>query len=124
MTCWPIDAELDKQRAVSNGADPLIFMQLDEAFHRMLAEFAGQREVWNYLEGLKTQMNRVRHISTRQFALDKLISQHAAVVDAVRRGDAGAAETGMRKHLREIISDLPDIVNARPDLFEDADKAS
>lgn len=65
-------------------------------------------------------MNRVRHISARQFALDKLVAQHAAIVDAIRTGAATAAETGMRLHLREILVDLPDIIRTVPDYFEDA----
>jgi GntR family transcriptional regulator, rspAB operon transcriptional repressor len=116
-----LDAQLSLQRAVRDGAEPSVFMRLDEEFHRMLAEFAGQRNVGDYLEGMKTQMNRVRHISARQFALDKLISQHTAVVDAIRSGNAGAAENGMRVHLREIITDLPDIVRAAPHFFDNAE---
>lgn len=116
-----LDEQLSLQRAVRDGADPSVFMRLDEEFHRMLAEFAGQREVGDYLDSLKTHMNRVRHISARQFALDKLISQHAAVVEAIRNGDAAAAEDGMRVHLREIIVDLPDIVRMVPDFFDNAE---
>lgn len=116
-----LDAEIVKQRAVATAAEPDLFMQLDEAFHRMLAEMAGQRSAWDYLEGLKTQMNRVRHISMRKLAFDKLVSQHAAVVEGIRKRDAANAESGMRLHLREILRDLPEIVEAMPDFFEGAD---
>ncbi|MGX5667159.1 GntR family transcriptional regulator [Rhizobium daejeonense] len=114
-----LEGQIAQQRAVTENAEPSVFMRLDEEFHRMLAQFAGEDAVWDYLEGLKTQMNRVRHISARQFALDKLVAQHAAIVDAIRNGDAAKAEGGMRLHLREIIHDLPDIVRTRPDYFED-----
>ena len=113
-----LDAQIEEQRAVSESAEPSVFMRLDEDFHRMLAHFAGDDAVWDYLEGLKIQMNRVRHISTRQFALGKLVAQHASVVDAIRSGEPARAEEGMRLHLREIIHDLPDIVEAMPDYFE------
>lgn len=118
-TIAALDAQIAEQRAVSESEEPSVFMRLDEDFHRMLAQSAGEDAVWDYLEGLKTQMNRVRHISARQFALDKLVAQHTAVVDAIRSGDAAKAESGMRLHLREIIHDLPDIVRAMPDYFED-----
>lgn len=120
-TLAALDAQIADQRAVSESAEPSVFMRLDEEFHRMLAEFAGEHAAWDYLEGLKTQMNRVRHISARQFALDKLVAQHSAVVEAIRTGDAAGAERGMRLHLREIILDLPDIVTAMPDYFQNAE---
>jgi DNA-binding GntR family transcriptional regulator len=116
-----LDAEIVKQRAASKSSDADLFMQLDEAFHRLLADMAGQRSAWDYLEGLKTQMNRVRHISARKMALDKLIAQHAAVVDGIRRHDPTTSEGAMRLHLREIIHDLPEIVAAMPDFFEQAE---
>ena len=81
---------------------------------------AGQRQAWDYLEGLKTQMNRVRHISARKLAFDKLIAQHAAVVEGIRTRNAAKAEAAMRDHLREINRDLPEIVAAMPDFFEEA----
>lgn len=115
-----LDAQIAEQRAVTQNSDPSVFMRLDEEFHRMLADFAGEHAAWEYLEGLKIQMNRVRHISARQFALDKLVAQHAAIVDAIRTGNVAEAESGMRLHLREIIHDLPDIVRAVPNYFEDA----
>lgn len=114
-----LDAHIVQQRAVTEAAEPSVFMQLDEEFHCMLAEFAGERAVWDYLEGLKVQMNRVRHLTAWHFALDRLVDQHAAVVAAIRTGDVAKAEGGMRLHLREIIRDLPDIVQAMPDYFED-----
>jgi len=115
-----LEAEIVKQRAVTTAAEPDLFIQLDEAFHRMLAEMAGQRQAWDYLEGLKTQMNRVRHISARKLAFDKLIAQHAAVVEGIRTRNAAKAEAAMRDHLREINRDLPEIVAAMPDFFEEA----
>lgn len=113
-----LDTQIAQQRAVCENTEPVVFMRLDEEFHRMLAGFAGEHAVWDYLEDLKIQMNRVRHISARQLALGKLVTQHAAIVEAIRRGDPAAAESSMRLHLREINHDLPDIVRAMPDYFE------
>lgn len=121
------DAALDRliaaQRAASDTATPAEFMRLDDDFHHFLARAAGQEAVWKYLDGLKTQMNRVRHISAMQFAPGKLIDQHAAVVATIRARDVAAAEAAIRAHLREIIADLPDVVAAHPDFFDDQEPA-
>lgn len=108
---------IDGQRAVAEGAGPVIFMHLEEAFHRTLADAAGQPAVWDILDGLKTQMNRVRHISTRQSPRDRLIDRHAEIVDAIRDRDPASAETAMRRHLGEILTNLPAIAAATPELF-------
>lgn len=111
-----LDAQIAQQRGATNSAD---FMQLDETFHRTLAQAGGEAAVSDYLESLNVQMNRVRHISARQFAPDRLIGQHIAIVDAIRTGDAAVAEAAMRDHLHEIKHDLPRIVETHPDYFED-----
>lgn len=118
-TLAELDALIATQRQTMGTASATAFMEMDDDFHHHLARCAGQEAVWKYLEGLKSQMNRVRHFSAQQFSTGKLVTQHAAVVDAIRRGDVGGAETAIRKHLREINLDLPDIVRASPSFFED-----
>lgn len=113
-----LDEMIAAQRGIVQDADPDVFMQLDEDFHRFLATLAGQAAAWEILDGLKTEMNRVRHISTRQLPREKLIDQHAQVVKAIRGHDADAAEAAMRLHLNEILTDLPAIVEAMPEYFE------
>lgn len=115
-----LEANLAAQRAVVDSDDPSRFMELDEGFHRLLAEAAGQPAIWDILEDLKTQMDRVRHISARQFPRERLIDQHAAVVAALRAGDPQAAETEMRTHLKGVLTDLPAIAEAMPEFFDEA----
>lgn len=113
-----LDRQIAKQRTAAKAKDPAAFMQLDEAFHRSLAEFAGAPAVSDYLSDLNVQMNRVRNISARQFSPQNLVLQHAAIVDAIRQKDAEAAAGAMRTHLREFNKDLPKIIKAYPDYFE------
>ncbi|MBW8285649.1 MAG: GntR family transcriptional regulator [Rhizobium sp.] len=114
-----LDNNLVAQRAVVDSDDPSRFMELDEAFHRLLAEAAGQPAIWDILEDLKTQMDRVRHISTRQFPRERLIDQHAAIVAALRSGDPAVAEAEMRSHLKGVLTDLPAIAEAMPEFFDE-----
>jgi GntR family transcriptional regulator, rspAB operon transcriptional repressor len=117
-----LDAQIAAQRALGREAPGTDFMRLDEEFHRTLAELAGQAAVADHLEQLKTEMNRVRHISAGRFARDRLVAQHAEVVEGIRARDPARAEAAMRGHLREILADLPEIIAARPDLFDQADR--
>jgi len=110
--------QLVKQRDAMD-LDPGVFMELDEKFHQTLAEGAGKAYAWHVLEGLKSQMDRVRHLSARQFPVAKLFDQHTAIVDAIALGNVVAAEQALRLHLREILSDLPAIVAGMPEHFNE-----
>lgn len=111
--------QLREQRKVT-GRDPNRFIELDERFHRTLAEAAGKSYAWNVVEGVKAQMDRVRHLSVQRFPMEKLVKQHSAIVDAIAAGDMQAAEAAMRGHLREILNDLPEIARSRPEFFDNA----
>jgi DNA-binding GntR family transcriptional regulator len=111
------------QAAAATANTPLRFLELDERFHRTLAEEAGKSYAWSVVEGVKVQMDRVRHLSAAHFPMNKLVEQHRQVVEAIASGDAVAADTQMRMHLREIVTDLPAIAASRPEYFEDRDLA-
>lgn len=93
------------------------FVKLDEHFHRTLAEMAGKAYAWRVVEDVKAQMDRVRYLSVEKLHVRLLIGQHEAVVKAIVNGDAVAAESAMRTHLREILKSLPKVAKDRPDLF-------
>ena len=67
----------------------------------------GKTYAWSVIESLKSQMDRVRQLSTWKFPMARLIRQHEAVVAAIAAGDRAAAEAAMREHLRAILTDLP-----------------
>jgi DNA-binding GntR family transcriptional regulator len=94
------------------------FIRLDEDFHRRLAEAAGKGGAWSLVEGLKSQMDRVRYLALESFPEDRLTDQHTTLVDAIAKGDMPAAETAIRHHLRELLSDLPRIIAKAPQFFD------
>ena len=98
--------------------DPQAFIKLDDLFHRTLAEGAGKGGAWKQIEGLKSQMDRVRFLSLGRFPLPRLVAQHRAVVDEIENGDVAGANGAIRQHLREGLSDLPEIVTANQEFFD------
>lgn len=105
------------QRAAANGR-PQDFFALDDRFHRTLAAAAGKKGAWRLIEGLKSQMDRVRFQSLAHFPVRNLIEQHEAVVEHIADGDVAGAEARIRGHLREILNDLPKIAAGAPDFFD------
>jgi DNA-binding GntR family transcriptional regulator len=109
-------AQLAEQQSVARN-DPTRFILLDELFHWTLAEAADKANVWRFVEGLKSQMDRVRFLSFSVFPTTKLIEQHKEIVDSIETGDVRQAEMSIRVHLNEILTDLPAIQAENPDFF-------
>jgi GntR family transcriptional regulator, rspAB operon transcriptional repressor len=109
--------QLETQRALGPN-DAETFILLDETFHRTLAEAAGKGGAWKQIEGLKSQMDRVRFLAMKQFPVDKLIRQHGQLVDALEQQNPTLAQRTLRLHLREVLSDFPIIIKALPDIFD------
>jgi len=117
-----IAENIAQQRRASRSRDAEAFFTLDEAFHRLLAEAAGRPSAWRVVEDVKPQMDRVRFLSMADATpMEILVSQHAAIADAVKAGNPRAAEAAMRAHLTEITRSLPALIARHPDLFEDGD---
>ncbi len=114
-------AQLDLQQSVAID-NPLRFIRLDERFHRTLAEAANKTNAWKFVEGLKSQMDRVRFLSLSQFPMRKLIAQHKAIVDGIAEGSVGHAEAAIRVHLNEILTDLPEIQTTNPGIFNEPEE--
>ncbi|SFE62312.1 GntR family transcriptional regulator [Roseivivax sediminis] len=112
-----LESLLDEQHRTE---DVRAFIDLDDRFHRMLADGVGRAHAWHVIEALKAQLDRVRYLSVAQFPRAAILSQHAEVTDAIRRADPAAAEAAMRRHLQLINADLPAVARAHADYFEDA----
>jgi len=115
--------QLALQRDVAKGS-PEKFMELDERFHMTLARGAGFAKSWDFLEGIKSQMDRVRFISFEEFPISKLIDQHEQIVDFIEQKTVSGAEDAMRTHLREILNSLPHVQELYPDYFENSQGTS
>jgi DNA-binding GntR family transcriptional regulator len=114
-----LDTLLDEQRRYATVQDRLGFKESDEAFHRALVEIVECDYALKAMDAARAQTDRVRYLSLPDASpLHLLIDQHAAIVEAVRAGDANRAEAAMRVHLREILSALPQLAAAYPDLFD------
>ena len=116
-----LESQIEQQLNTIETSDPNEFMRLDEAFHKSLANYAMEPQVSDYLEVLNLPMTRARNLSAREFSPIKPVTQHIAIVRAIKNYDAINAEKAMRYHLREIQNDLPQVVARYPDYFETAE---
>lgn len=115
--CTELEKQLAAQRECGDN-DAQKFIALDDLFHQTLADAAGKSGTWKQIEGLKTQMDRVRYLSLSKFPVANLVKQHATVVANIKKQNVAKADQSIRLHLREVLRDLPQIVAANPDFFE------
>lgn len=112
-------AQIAAQEAAHAAGDVPGFIWADDRFHAALAEAAGCPAVWQDLDRLKAQMNRMRHLSMRVFDRADTIAQHRTMLAALETGDPDAAEAATRAHLRQMLDELPQMAAAHPDFFSD-----
>ena len=111
----------EQRDAVARG-DTRRFTLLDESFHRAIADIIECDYAARVVESARAQTDRVRYLSLPGTTpLDTLMDQHQEIVDALASRDADAAEAAMRRHLREILSALPNLARQHPDLFDQAE---
>ncbi|MFD0022178.1 GntR family transcriptional regulator [Streptomyces sp. NPDC058382] len=95
-------------KAVADG-EPMTYSELNHQLHSLIREFSGQQTALGLLERLNAQS--VRHqfqLALRPGRPQKSLSEHLAVIDAIRARDPQAAEAAVRAHLGSVIDALRD----------------
>lgn len=112
--------QVEDQSAAAALNDYWTFNEMDELFHRTIAEIVECDYAWRTVEAARIQTDRVRYLSLPNTSpMPLLISQHEEIVRHIEARDADGAEAAMSRHLREILVALPRLAAAHPDLFAD-----
>ncbi|GAA3634682.1 FadR/GntR family transcriptional regulator [Microbacterium awajiense] len=91
--------EIADESALTQSIDDLV--RLDTDFHRELATAAGNRYLSGILETLSSSTVRARvwRGLSQVGAVDRTVSEHAAIIEAIRAGDAELAAALMTAHV-------------------------
>lgn len=113
------EAALARQREVAERGGPLAdFLMLDRAFHAALFEAVGEPGLHTLIERRSGHLDRVRRLHLpSEGKMARILDGHAAILDAIRAGDADRAGDAMRDHLTETITSVDIMAAADPDYF-------
>ena len=84
-------------------------IEADVRFHRVLAEATGNPVFVLILQALAGFLRESRSRTLNYSGVERAVSSHRAVLDAIRARDAEAARSAMLKHLRHATHDLKGI---------------
>lgn len=93
------------QVAAANNPDE--FYRLDNVFHALIAELSGYAGAWNAILRAKTQFDRVRYLTVQDASrVTEILAEHNRIADAIIGGDAEAATSSVRSHLRTVFANI------------------
>lgn len=107
------------QRERMDAGDSDQFHAADEALHRAIAVAGGYPGIWKVIEQVKLQVDRYRRLTLPQInRMERVIVEHAEIVDALAAKDAARAVAAMTHHLEGLSAeDLRPIRDLNPDYF-------
>ncbi|MDY8108139.1 GntR family transcriptional regulator [Fulvimarina sp. 2208YS6-2-32] len=107
----------EQQKALQTG-DYSQFLPLDDRLHESLFDQAGLDEIWRVIHAKKAQLDRIRFLQGPQPGKPKrLIEQHTAILDAIERRDAEAAEAVLKAHIAGAVLYMEELLILKPELF-------
>jgi len=120
-----LDGLLRRQSEVVAQNDYERFSVLDDEFHAAICELSRRGFAWEVAQRAKGHLSRVRRLSLPQpNYLQTMVSEHHAVLEALRRGSPDDAEQALRHHLRMVLSGVPALRLQHPDYFEDDEEGT
>jgi GntR family transcriptional regulator, rspAB operon transcriptional repressor len=95
------------------------FFDADDRMHTYLIGLGGYPAIWELIQGVKAQLDRVRYMSLESGDwLGRIFEQHELIIARVTEADASGAEAAMREHLQSVFLTIERLAQNKPELFE------
>lgn len=115
-----LEEKIEQQKVSARRNNTFEFFELDDDFHRLLANIARCGLAWDIIDNNKAPVDRVRFISLGSITAPELIvPQHARIVDAIKNKKSDEAALFMKIHLNEISETLKRVYENNASWFID-----
>ncbi|WP_218014036.1 GntR family transcriptional regulator [Rubellimicrobium roseum] len=106
------------QEALVEDADVGGFYAADAQFHEMILSFTGHRRLPGLSRTAWVHVDRARRLLLPEPGrVGETLEEHRAILAALEARDPVAARGATRTHLRQVVTRLERLVEARPELF-------
>jgi len=111
------EANVKLQQFYIENELPEKLMELDNDFHREFYRLTNRMQTYHLQESMSLHFDRVRSLSLTTVKQIKIVSDHEAILQAVRAGDKAEASALVVKHLSRYKVDERSIRAEHPEFF-------
>lgn len=98
-----LEENLSLQNSCITKTNALDFFNIDDDFHKLLADIAQCSLAWEIIDSNKATVDRVRYLLLSSITPPEiLVTQHTAIVAMLKSKNSEKAANAMKKHLNEI----------------------
>ena len=113
-----LKSRLQRFKDSLDTAEKDLLFELDELFHKTIAEFRFQNRLWKITNIAKSHMDRVRHLTLPlPKRIYEIADEHQRVADFIIRHQPDEAVRAIQDHLSVIFSDIERIRAERSEYF-------
>lgn len=117
-TIHAMQKNLEQQKRAHHPIDAGSYLALDNEFHGLIYEAAGEPLAREIIDTHVTHYNRIRFLTDFSPEIRaKTIHEHEQIIRAAQQRDAEAMEAVLRTHIRRILIDQEDILEHYPNYF-------
>lgn len=111
---------LAEQTEAAERQDVIQFLQLDEAFHKVILQLTGNDTLLGVVYQMRGHLNRFRYLSMKELVLTKgLISEHMDLFNNLKLGNEKRVIELLEEHLDKFDSEIPRLREVFPEYFTD-----
>jgi len=116
---------LDAMRAAVDQGDHQGLVEADAAFHRVIREASGNEVIARLLNDLESSVDNARHaLMSLPTRVQRMMSDHQAILDGIRTGDPETASASTLAHIRRSKEELVTSEMWDPDQTSSIQKAA
>lgn len=102
------------------ATDPVLFLEMDNRFHRLLYSIANKELTYQAVTGCLWHFDRLRAISFSAVDTQRLVAEHEGIYQTIREGDKRRAKQLTKKHLSGYLGDEAAIRAKHSEYFNDS----
>jgi GntR family transcriptional regulator, rspAB operon transcriptional repressor len=115
-----LEANLKMQEVCAAQQDYQKLFELDEYFHRTIFQGCNKERIWSAMQPMNTHLNRIRILRlATNYNWNDILSQHAAIFQAIKDRNPDMAVKTMRNHLTQVLIDKEELARLNPKYFRE-----